>query len=75
MKSLIKQIQGEKLFIGIDLHKHRWHVTIRTADVEIFSNSIVGKWEDLRRVISRYKDCQIHAVYEAGFLGFGCLII
>ncbi len=54
MKSMTKQVQGEELFIGIDLHKLRWHVTIRTADVEIFCNSIVGRWEDLRRVILIY---------------------
>ena len=30
----------EELFVGIDLHKHRWHVTIRTLDVELFSASI-----------------------------------
>jgi len=70
MKSMTKQVQGEELFIGIDLHKLRWHVTIRTAYVEIFCNSIVGRWEDLRRVISRYKDCRINAVYEAGYFGF-----
>ena len=70
MKSMSKQVQGEELFIGIDLHKRRWHLTIRTADVEIFSNSIVGRWQDLRRVISRYKDCRIRAVYEAGYFGF-----
>ena len=70
MKTINKQIHGEELFVGIDLHKHRWHVTIRTADVEIFSNSIVGRWQDLRRVISRYKNCRIHAVYEAGYFGF-----
>ena len=70
MKSMTKQVQGEELFVGIDLHKRRWHVTIRTADVEIFSNSIVGRWEDLRRVINRYKGCRIHAVYEAGYFGF-----
>jgi transposase len=69
MKKINKQ-KGEELFAGIDLHKRRWHVTIRTADVEIFSNSIAGKWEDLRRVINRYKDCRIHAVYEAGCFGF-----
>ena len=28
MKRVNKQLQGEKLFIGIDLHKHRWHVSI-----------------------------------------------
>jgi transposase len=70
MKRKNKEIQGEELFVGIDLHKRRWHVTIRTADVEIFSNSIVGRWEDLRRILDRYRDCRIHAVYEAGFFGF-----
>ena len=42
MKSMTKQIQGEELFVGIDLHERRWHVIIRTADVEIFSSSISG---------------------------------
>ena len=34
--------EGEDLFVGIDLHKIRWHVTIRTFDVELFSASIPG---------------------------------
>jgi transposase len=70
MKSSNNQIKGENLFVGIDLHKHRWHITIRTADVEIFSNSIVGRWDNLRRILDRYKGCRIHAVYEAGCFGF-----
>jgi transposase len=70
MKSIKKQIQGEELFVGIDLHKHRWHVTIRTFDVVVFSSSIAGRWEDLRRILRRYKNCRINAVYEAGYLGF-----
>jgi hypothetical protein len=24
---------GEELLVGIDLHKHRWHVTMRTVDL------------------------------------------
>ena len=70
MKSMTNQLQHEELFMGIDLHKRRWHVTIRTADVEIFSNSITGRWQELKKVLNRYKGCRIHAVYEAGFLGF-----
>jgi transposase len=70
MKRVNKQIQGEALFVGIDLHKRRWHVTIRTVDVELFSNSISGRWEELRRILTRYKGCRIHAVYEAGYFGF-----
>jgi hypothetical protein len=52
MKTINKQIHGEELFVGIDLHKHRWHVTIRTADVEIFSNSIAGRWQELKKVLN-----------------------
>jgi hypothetical protein len=45
---------GEDLFVGIDLHKNRWHVTIRTVDLELFSASIPGNWESLQRILARY---------------------
>ena len=70
MKSMAKQIQGEELSIGIDLHKRRWHVTIRADEVEIFSSSIAGRWQELKKVLNQYKGCRIHAVYEAGYSGF-----
>jgi hypothetical protein len=35
-----KRVGKEDLFVGIDLHKQRWHVTIRTLDVEVFSASL-----------------------------------
>jgi transposase len=60
----------EELFVGIDLHKHRWHVTIRTFDVELFSASIPGNWEALQRLLARYAGYQLQAVYEAGYFGF-----
>jgi transposase len=61
---------GEDLFVGIDLHKQRWHVTIRTRDVELFSASIPGTWESLQRVLTRYSGHTLQAVYEAGYFGF-----
>jgi hypothetical protein len=70
MKRINKQIQGEELFVGIDLHKRRWHVTIRVVDAEIFSSRIAGRWEKLQRVLNRYRGCRINAVYEAGYFGF-----
>jgi transposase len=63
-------IGGEDLFIGIDLHKARWHVTIRTMDLELFSASIPGTWEALQRVLARYPGHPLQAVYEAGYFGF-----
>jgi hypothetical protein len=59
-------IREEDLFVGIDLHKHRWHVTIRTMDLELCSASIPGTWEALQRVLARYASYQLQAVYEAG---------
>ena len=65
-----KLIKGEDLYVGIDLHKIRWHVTIRSTDVELFCGSIPGEWEALRRLLDRYEGNQFHAVYEAGCFGF-----
>jgi hypothetical protein len=61
------ELTDEELFVGIDLHKHRWHVTIRTFDVELFSASIPGNWEALCRLLARYAGHQLKAVYEAGY--------
>jgi transposase len=65
-----QKVTGEDLFIGIDLHKARWHVTIRRADVELFCGGIPGEWEALRRLLDGYGGNRIEAVYEAGCFGF-----
>ena len=61
---------GEDLLVGIDLHKNRWHITILTFDVELFSASIPGDYESLHRVLARYAGHHKKAVYEAGYFGF-----
>lgn len=71
MKPQVKRLDPtEAIFVGIDLHKINWHVTIRTADVELFSGSIRGDWEVLRILLRRYKGSPIQVVYEAGCFGF-----
>jgi transposase len=71
MKRVKKELQpGDKVFVGIDMHKLKWHVTARTADFELFCGSIPGKWEALQRILDRYKGHQIYTVYEAGYFGF-----
>ncbi len=54
-------MSGENLFVGIDIHKKRWHVTIRTLDLELFSASIPGTWEALQRVLARYAKHRLQA--------------
>jgi transposase len=63
-------VKGKSLFVGIDLHKLHWHVTIRTEDVDLFSGSIPGTWEALRKLLDRYPGTSLHTVYEAGYFGF-----
>jgi transposase len=71
MEKKTKELEsGKDLFIGIDLHKRTWHVTVRTKEVELFSGSIPGSWKALRRIVDRYKGNRIRAVYEAGYFGF-----
>ena len=61
---------GERIFVGIDLHNNKWHATVRTADLELFSGSIPGKWDALKKILDRYKGHRIDTVYEAGYFGF-----
>jgi hypothetical protein len=38
MKRARKELQpGDRVFVGIDLHKKKWHVTARTSELELFS--------------------------------------
>jgi transposase len=62
--------KSETVFVGIDLHKRTWHVTIRTFDIELFSGSIPGLWKNLEPLLKRYSEHKIIAVYEAGYFGF-----
>lgn len=61
---------SEPVFVGLDLHNLRWHVTIRTSDVELSSAAIPGDWASLRRLLDRYAGHPVTAVYEAGYFGF-----
>jgi len=71
MKRVRKELHpGDRVFVGIDLHNNKWHVTARTAEFELFSGSIPGKWEALQRILQRYKGHKIETVYEAGYFGF-----
>src|SRR5271157_1464146 len=63
-------LKGKSLFVGIDLHKLQWHVTVRTVDVDLFSGSIPGTWDALRKLLERYPETSLQTVYEAGYFGF-----
>ena len=64
--------QGKDLFVGIDMHRKQWHITILNEDgLRLFSNRIAGTTEAIDKLLSRYGEAkEICAVYEAGYFGF-----
>jgi hypothetical protein len=69
-KGTTKLGADETVFVGIDIHQRSWHVTMRTTEVELFSGSIAGTWEDLRKLLKRHQGNPVEAVYEAGYFGY-----
>lgn len=61
---------GETIFVGIDIHNRQWRITLRTGEVELISASIPGDWHSLRRLLERYPEHPVEAVYEAGYFGY-----
>lgn len=62
---------GKDLFVGIDVHKKRWVVSVRTYDLELKTFSMTASAEELERfLVDNYKDALSHIVYECCFSGF-----
>jgi len=68
-----KVISAKEVYVGIDVHKESWHVTIRSDGEERFNGRIPGQYQSLKRVLERYRDVRIKVAYEAGPFGFWLL--
>ncbi len=62
---------GKDVFVGVDLHRKFWQVTIRTAEWEGKGYTVPPRWEALRSLLETYSPDRIKVVYEAGYFGFG----
>lgn len=59
------------LFIGIDVHKSKWVVTIRTYELELKTFSMKPSAEELERfLLKNYPGADYRIVYECCFSGF-----
>ncbi len=59
------------LFIGIDVHKSKWVVTVRTYDLELKTFSMIPSAEELERfLLKNYPGADYRIVYECCFSGF-----
>ena len=54
------------LFMGIDLHQRKWQITIRDEAKVIWRGSIPGTWEDLRKLLVRYRGYRMRARLRSG---------
>jgi transposase len=62
---------SQPIFVGIDVHKKRWAVTLIQGDQVLERCTIPGEVTTLGKLLSRYPGCKIYSVYEACFIGFG----
>ena len=63
---------GENIYIGIDVHKKSWSVTILTDEVEHKTYTQPPGAEQLAAYVQRhYPGGSYYSAYEAGFCGYG----
>ena len=61
----------KEIFIGIDVHKESWQVTVRTEGEEVFRGRIPSRYHALQKILGRFQGSKIKVAYEAGPCGFG----
>lgn len=64
-------VRGKEVFVGIDVHKESWQVTVRTEGEEVFHGRIPGQYHALQKILNRFRGSKIKVAYEAGPCGFG----
>jgi transposase len=70
-KEVSGYFSGKDLYVGLDVHKKRWVVSVRTYDLELKTFSMDASAIELERfLVSNYEDALIHIVYECCFSGF-----
>lgn len=69
-KLSISQSGQQPVFLGIDVHKNTWNLTLIQNDQIIGRATIPPSIEVLQKTIGKHYGSPIHSVYEAGFIGF-----
>ena len=67
---VVSDFKNKHLFVGIDVHKKRWVVSVRTYDLELKTFSMDAGSEELEKFLNNnYKGALLHFVYECCFSG------
>jgi transposase len=70
LKNISQLDKTQPFYLGIDVHKKNWNVSLVHCDQLLFRASIPGNFEELWKVLKKYSAFDVHSVYEAGFSGF-----
>jgi len=64
--------KGKRLFVGVDMHRSWWHVTILNEDgLKLYAGRRAPDRDAISELLSRYCEAkEISVVYEAGYFGF-----
>jgi hypothetical protein len=58
--------RGKEVFIGVDVHKESWHVTVRAEEEEIFHGRIPSHYEVLQKLLDHLKECTVKVAKAGG---------
>lgn len=62
---------NQQIFVGIDVHKRQWNVSIRSNGLLLKNFSMNPEPEQLHKYLtSHYPEAEYRSVYEAGYCGF-----
>ena len=71
VKDTAISFQGQHFYVGIDVHKKRWLLTVRQNGIRLRNESIDPSPEVVQRyLLNHFPGGTFHIVYEAGFCGF-----
>jgi transposase len=66
-----KTFDGQSIYVGIDVHKKSWKVSVMTKDLDYKTFSAVPQAEKLNSYLrEHFPGAEYYTAYEAGFSGF-----
>ena len=62
--------KGKSIYVGIDVHKRDWAVTVLCQGEEVYHAVVGSDPGALIKVLKRFEASEVHTVYEAGPTGY-----
>lgn len=62
--------RGKDVYVGIDVHKESWQVTVQLEGEEVFHGRLPSQYQALQKLFAKFRRSTIKVAYEAGPCGF-----